>query len=181
MPYTRITNKRPGFDCRAGDCPSCKAGNRADHGIRSEAWFFTAVIGVEAALTFHVSTPYYPESIQPSSSLDRCYYNLDTCLAWPNDIGSIAHPRTPGACEYIVKCYAGDGFSGSSERAFAEKYFDLSAGLQQSDKFWDALHQLLRHTMDTAAKYRHMSQCVHCLGNGVVALDGNGQWKPVAE
>ncbi len=169
MTYKRLVNQRAGFDCRSGNCPSCKAGDKADHGIAGDRWFFTIVMP-DAALTLAVSTPNYPATVLARGmpdTLSRYYYDIDLCLAWPSDVGSIASGSTPVDCEYIGKCYAGNGLSSTAERAFADKHLDHTKALEQPDSFWDALAQLLRSMMDHAAPYRAMTQCRCCAGTGV--------------
>jgi hypothetical protein len=163
--YTRRVNVRPGFDCRNGDCPSCACGRRDNHGIGSEQRYFTVIVP-EAALTLNVSTPFYPETVQASPNEYSCR-GLDLCLAWPVSTGAIAGAASPGDCEYIGKCYAGDEISLLRADRFFEDRFVIAAGRQQPESFWKAMHELLLASMDAAAPARRLRQCACCKGEGV--------------
>jgi hypothetical protein len=166
LEYKRIVNLRPGFDCPANNCPSCKAGRVGSHGRASDEWFFT-VVRADAALTLNVLTPFYPETAM-FRDVHKHYYTLHTCLAWPSDVSTIAAGRGPKMdCEYIGSCYQGSEVGSGLRNEFVSKHFVEAARLEQPDSFWSALHQLLLHLMDEAAPFRVMRRCEHCQGTGV--------------
>ena len=167
----RRFQKRPGFDCRNGNCPACAGGRRGDHGICSDRWIFTAIKEGVGAITHVIYTPFYPPTVNTRGFADRDEFRshgFDICLAWPTDDNSIAAGVEPQVCEYIGKCYAGEALSLLYADKFMQERFTSGYAENQSEFYWRGLEELLEGVIDKETPYRSKERCVCCDGKGVV-------------
>jgi hypothetical protein len=183
----RLSFRRTGFDCRNGNCPSCAAGHKGDHGISGGRYCW----GVQSddglyALVLDLHADEYPETVPQSVRLRDATERLDPACRPYTISGSLSiHSRLPQkqedllrpvkdvACHFLAgpgPCY-GDGTFLAHEHVNDVLALDAEGRIlfDQPEAFWQRLEAksvtwIARAREEAAETARHRV-CPLCNGD----------------
>lgn len=152
--------RHAGFDCPSGNCPSCAAGSKGNHGISGgRVWFVVAANagGTRYALSLDVSDIRYPDSCElavrrAAKMMPRDPYNprranaLSLCI---HERASIASLANDDQCDWVDGPCNGQvvSFIEATELFTKHGNRDEDVGVQP-EALWLALEARLRELVE---------------------------------
>lgn len=167
----RKQRKTPAYAC--GDGSTCTHDRKGSHGYHNEEWRYAVMSGDgRMALEIVVGSGLYAPGtpVGPSWRTTPEGYSLDLHINFPPTREAVHGGPLLEECDLVQggRCMSA-GSSVLEAREFVEKHFDMAAGYEQGQVFWDALEAKFlvwaKHVKDASLEW---ARCPHCDATGTV-------------